>query len=663
MRVDEITAMNLSAVWNAVLIKGNTVGVLPLILYRRKGNIGKERFVKTPLYSLLHDNPNPNMTAFQFKRTLQLHYDLLGNAYAQIIRNDMADPIALYPLNPGRVEMKIVNNQTKYLYRTDEKTYVLDAQDIFHLPNLSWDGRLGYNVIQVAARSLGLALAQDEYASRFFSRGATPTGVLTYPGKITDRENTAKNLRESWDKAYSGPGNAHKIMILEHGFDYKAISLTPEESQLLGSKLFSIQEVARWFNIPVHKLKEHSRSTYNNIDAEQLNFYTDCIMPLLVHWEETVNWKLIRSDQRDKVFAEFLVDAILRGDPASRNSAYATQRMWGIISQNEWRAKENLNLVEDAAADEYVIPMNYMSTKMLLVQDDVGKIKTDLAKEAIKKDDEEVEDEEEEGDGEGDEKEENKLSRSINKRSLASRYQTQKRFVTLFKNVGSRIVTKDVIAIKGLARKEFEQNRKRDFKKSLDAYYASRYSSIRTQFMSVYKPYSELISESVLDELKVDKKDEQSYNKRSVESDLNKEVNKFVDVTTKRYIDSSKGQLNKIVDDSIENEEDIIDNIDDRMDEWLEKRPEKIGFREAVDGNNGLSVFLFFLFNKKAMWVASGKSCPYCTSLDGRIISQGSYFVDAKTGIEVEGKDTLFPSSNISHPQAHGGCDCGLVPV
>ena len=271
MTVNERTAMQTTAVYACVRILSEAIAGLPLHVYRHRMDGGKERFPQHPLYSLLHNEPNPEMTSFVFRETLMSHLLLWGNAYAQIIRNGRGQPIALYPLLPSKMEVsRSANGQLLYTYYrdTDESGlkpkggYVtLRRDEVLHIPGLGFDGLVGYSPIAMAKNAIGMALATEEYGARFFANGANPGGVLEHPGVIKD----VQRVKDSWNAAYQGSGNAHRVAVLEEGIKFQAIGIPPEQAQFLETRKFQIDEIARIFRVPPHMVGDLEKSSFSNI--------------------------------------------------------------------------------------------------------------------------------------------------------------------------------------------------------------------------------------------------------------------------------------------------------------------------------------------------------------------------------------------------------------
>ena len=349
--VNEYTAMQMTAVYSCVRILSETIAGLPLHVYRYNDSGGKEKNLKHPLYKLLHDEPNPEMTSFAFRETLMSHLLLLGNAYAQIIRNALGEVIALYPLMPNKMTVdRDSNGRLFYLYQRnadDAPTLGKDSQvyltpsDVLHIPGLGFDGLVGYSPIAMAKNAVGLAIATEEYGAKFFANGAAPGGVLEHPGTIKDPQ----KVKESWNSAYQGSSNAHRVAVLEEGMKYQAIGISPEHAQFLETRKFQINEIARIFRIPPHMLADLEKSSFSNIEQQSLEFVKYTLDPWVVRWEQSMCRALLSDSEKPQVFIKFNVDGLLRGDYQSRMNGYATARQNGWMSANDIRELENLDRI------------------------------------------------------------------------------------------------------------------------------------------------------------------------------------------------------------------------------------------------------------------------------------------------------------------------------
>lgn len=351
--VNERTAMQTTAVYACVRILAEAIASLPLHVYEYQDDGGKKLVHDHPLYYLLHDEPNPEMTSFVFRETLMSHLLIWGNAYAQIIRDGAGRVLGLYPLLPDKMEVQRDDRgNIYYVYsrNSDEnpmfKEYgniKLKAEDVLHIPGLGFDGLIGYSPIAMAKNAVGMTLACEEYGASFFANGANPGGVLEHPGVLKD----PSKVRESWNSVYRGVNNAHKIAVLEEGMKYQQIGIPPEEAQFLETRKFQINEIARLYRIPPHMVGDLDKSSFSNIEQQSLEFVKYTLDPWVIRWEQSLQRSLLLPGEKGKYFIKLNVDGLLRGDYQSRMNGYAVGRQNGWLSANDIREMENMNPIPD----------------------------------------------------------------------------------------------------------------------------------------------------------------------------------------------------------------------------------------------------------------------------------------------------------------------------
>ena len=402
--VTERSAMQMTAVYSCVRILSEAVAGLPLHLYKYTDSGGKAIALDHPLYHLLHDEPNPEMSSFVFRETLMTHLLLWGNAYAQIIRNGKNEIVALYPLMPNK--MSVDRDESGHLYYTyyrgsdeaiknKEFAVTLPPSDVLHIPGLGFDGLVGYSPIAMAKNAIGMAIACEEYGAKFFANGAAPGGVLEHPGTIKDPQ----RVRESWQSTFGGSGNANKIAVLEEGMKYTPIGISPEQAQFLETRKFQINEIARIFRVPPYMVGDLEKSSFSNIEQQSLEFVKYTLDPWVIRWEQSIQRSLLSKDEKAMYFVKFNLEGLLRGDYQSRMNGYAIGRQNGWMSANDIRELENLDRIPaEDGGDLYLINGN-----MLPLQNAgaFANINTDNGKEE-KSDEEVLELEKQDGDQRGD---------------------------------------------------------------------------------------------------------------------------------------------------------------------------------------------------------------------------------------------------------------------
>lgn len=362
--VNEKTAMQMTAVYSCIRILSEAIAGLPLFVYQYGSDGSKEKYLDHPLWRVLHDEPNPEMTSFVFRETMMNHLLLTGNAYAQIIRNARGEVVALYPLMPDRMNVdRDSQGRLYYRYRRSiddapevgknkQSDVILAPSDVLHILGLGFDGLVGYSPITMAKNAVGLAIAAEEYGAKFFANGAAPSGVLEHPGTIKDPE----RIRQSWQSTFGGSANSNKIAVLEEGLKYTPIAISPEQAQFLETRKFQINEIARIFRVPPHMLADLEKSSFSNIEQQSLEFVKYTLDPWVIRWEQAMNKSLLLESEKHDVFTKFNVDGLLRGDYASRMTGYATARQNGWMSANDIRQLENLDRIPvELGGDLYLI--------------------------------------------------------------------------------------------------------------------------------------------------------------------------------------------------------------------------------------------------------------------------------------------------------------------
>jgi HK97 family phage portal protein len=346
-------ALGISAYYAGVTLISQTVGQLDCHTYERSAK-GKQRAIDYQVYSLLHDEPNPEMSPAVFKETLQAHLLTWGNAYAEIEWDPLYPvPQALWPLRPDK--MNVLRDQSgKLTYNytlPNGNPVILPTNRVLHIPGFGFDGRVGYDPLTLWKEPLGLAKASEKFAAKVFT-GANIRYALTHPGKVSiDAE---KRMRESWETMYNGLDNAHRTAILQEGVSLKEIGTAPEAMQMLESRMFQKEEIAMILHIPSRFLNVKTEAAdYANVEQSGIEFVTYCLTPWLVRWEQELDRKLIVGPYKGKYFTEFLTAGLMRGDLVSRYNAYAVGKNNGWLSPDEIREMENMNPRTDGKGGEY----------------------------------------------------------------------------------------------------------------------------------------------------------------------------------------------------------------------------------------------------------------------------------------------------------------------
>ena len=617
------TAMQSIAVFACVRVLSETIGTLPLLTYRRRSARGKERDPNHALYTILHDLPNPEMTSVELREAIVGHLALRGNAYLEVVRDRGGTVRELWPLRPDQMEVtrERVGAPLTYVYTIQGRKVPMATDRICHLRGLSSDGVHGYSPIALARDAIGLTLATEEYGARWFSGGAQPGGVLQVQGKLS--QEAADRLRDSWSAAHGGLDRSHRVAVLEEGVSWQQIGIAPEDSQFLETRKFQTEEIARLFRIPPHLIQSLERSTFNNIEHQSLDFVVHTIRPWLVRIEQAFQRDLFGVPSQN--FCEFLVDGLLRGDLASRYAAYAIGRNWGWLSGNDVREIENMNPLPADHGDIYLQPLNM--------------VEAGTTPEPAGNDDEA----------------QRALLEVRAGGSAATRQRLRRAHLPLFFDAARRLVAREAAEVRSAADRYLNRRDAVEFSNWLREFYGRFGATATRAIMPLALTYAGVIAEDAAAEIAASP---------TPSEDLEVFVRNYAEKFGDRHSERSVGQLQAILSEAAVNGDDPLESIVKRLDEWLDTRPRKIADLEstrlsgaATRGTwkrNGIT---------KIRWVTHGKSCGFCSRLNGRVVGIEQTF--AASGDEVEGNEGQ-PKMKIRrptlHPPLHRGCDCGLKP-
>lgn len=348
------TALTVSSVFACVRVLSETIAQIPLMVYRRT-DAGRERATDHWLYRLLHDQPNPWQTSFEWREMAYAHIALSGNHFAikTVVRGETRE---LLPLTPDRVTVA-QDERMRLVYTVtwpNGGQLEVPADRMLHLRGLSWDGKTGLSTISYMREVLGVAIQEQRYAGKLYGNGATIRGVIQHP-KVLKKEGIDR-LRSQFDDIYSGAENAHKVMLLEEGAAFAKTGMTAVDAEFLASRKHTRSEVAGWFRVPLHMIGDLDRSTNNNIEHQSLEFSKFTVAPIAARLESQLMRSLVPESERATLYPRFLMQGLERGDLASRVNAYSKAITDGWMNRNEVRELEDLNTVD--GLDEFLTPLN-----------------------------------------------------------------------------------------------------------------------------------------------------------------------------------------------------------------------------------------------------------------------------------------------------------------
>lgn len=366
--VSEKTALGDPTVFGCVRVLADTVGQLPLKVFRVTPN-GRTADKDHPLYPVLHDLPNPELTPYEMKSTMQGHLALWGNAYAEVVYDGLGRVKSLWPLRPDQMTVTRDAQQNRvYVYRLPNGGYAKwtwtnpsrTPSPILHVRGLGGDGWTGYAPLTLLRQAMGMTIAAAEYGARLFSNGAKPGGVLQTAGTLNPE--VAKRMKESWEAAHRGLSQAHRIAVLEQGVTWQQVGINPDDAQFLETRKFQVAEICRIFRVPPHMVADVERSTSwgTGIEQQQIGFLQFSLMPWLVAWEQALARDLLTLQGWSTHQIRFVVDGLLRADIKTRYEAYQIARLNGVLSANEWRALEDQAPVDGTGGSDYWRPANML---------------------------------------------------------------------------------------------------------------------------------------------------------------------------------------------------------------------------------------------------------------------------------------------------------------
>lgn len=618
-------------VFGAVRILAESVASLPLPLYRRLPNGGKERATDHPLYPILHDLPNPEMTSYYLRETLMGHLGLWGNAFAEIELNRAGQVRGLWPLRPDLVVVKRINRRLFYdVLMPTGPNVRLPWERVMHIPAFGTDGVVGYSPIAMARQAVGLAMGTEEFGARFFGNGARPGVVLEHPGHLSDEAQV--RLRKSIETRHQGLSNAHRLMILEEGMGLKEVGIPPEDAQFLETRKFQVAEIARLYRIPPHMLADLERATFSNIEQQSLEFVIFTLQPWLVRWEQTIGRDLLTQAERQTYLAEHLVAGLLRGDTQSRYEAYSIGRQNGWLSANDVRRLENMNPIP--GGDDYLAPLNMQS----------------MGAEA------QAEDEDQERAVRGGEQRmleivERRAARTAQERSqLAATYQE------IIFDSASRVIRREVNDVRRAIKRFFGQRNAQEFSLWLTEFYEAHQEFWQQQLRPILLAYANLVAQAVGRELELDE--------ASSAEAIIQFIDDYLAGLGTRQIGESIGQLRALLDEALLAGEPPEDRLNERLDAWEDSRAERLAHDESNQAGNAFARQFYLLAGViRLRWVNRGsENCPYCRALDGAIVGIQELFLTKDTDFQPDGADRpLNRRTNVGHPPLHKGCDCQVV--
>lgn len=638
------TALTYSAVWAAVRVLSESVAQLPLILYERLEPRGKRRARGHGLFDLLHDAPNSEMTAYEFREALMGHLCTWGNAYAEIEVDRRGEVIGLWPLRPDRMAVKRLWNPRRLVYEYElsgsGKKVLLAAEQVLHLRGLGFDGVIGYSPVNMARQGIGLGLAAEEYGARFFGNGARPGVVLEHPGELSEK--AFSRLKESWLNQHEGLEKAHRVAILEEGIQVKEIGMPPEDAQFLQTRRFQVEEVARMYRVPPHMLADLEHGTFSNIEHLGLEFVAHSLGPWLVRWEQRITQDLLTPAERGRYFAEHLVAGLLRGDLKTRYEAYAVGRNWGWLSADDVREMENMNPLPDGAGEVYLQPLNMVEAG--------EEVSGQLAEASGQRAERQMRGRDEDDGREATGLRPEAMRAANSRRRLALSYRRT------LADVAQRIMNREANDVAQAARKYLRQRGLFDFKEWLRKFYEEHVAFIMQYLMPVMLTYAELIVKEIAQETG------QAIEGEALQAFMDEYVASRSRIWAARHQAAIMATLDRAVAEGEASEADMLALVEALVEELKIEAAGGFADDESIRIGGSVARWAFAAAGvAKLRWVAFGENCDMCSHLNGAIVEVSGWFVPVGESLPNSQGEPFRSRSNIGHPPLHNGCDCMIV--
>jgi HK97 family phage portal protein len=621
------SSLSSGAVFACVRVLAESVASLPLITYKRLPDGGKERATGHPIYRLLHDAPNPEMTSFEFRETMMSYLCRWGNAFAEIERNGAGYPVGLWPLRPSQMGIERTNGRIIYHYSlSDGQELRLPARSVMH-QRFMGTGWWGDSPVRLGLRSLGLDLAAEEYGSRYFGNGAQPGIVLKHPGLLGPE--AAKNIKESWAQQHQGLSNAQRVSVLEEGMEIDKLTSPPDEAQFLQTRKFQRSVIAGWFRIPPHMIGDLDNATFSNIEEQGINFVTHTLRPWLVRTESRYDQDLLLDDERKEYVIEHLVDALLRGNTESRYNSYSTAILNAILSPNEVRAMENLNPYD--GGDTYLRPLNLSP---------VGEEPAEIV------------DEDRSVDactcGHDHAGESGHVETRADDQQLTNRQALARSFSALYEDAAQRVINREAADL-GRALPKQLNGTPAEFRQWLTEFYEKLAAAIPGYYQASMKTLTTQTVAAVAAEL-------DEY----VPTDFAEFITEYLENYAQAYTIRHQKELLGIVQNA-EQGDDVAKLANERITHWEENEVRQESRDQPFEAVNAVAIAAYSAVGVRTlMWLASGDSCPFCQSLSGETVAIERYFLTAGSTINAGG-GSFNVGRNMRHGPIHGGCDCIVV--
>lgn len=607
-------AMRQWAVFACITLLSNTMGCFPLILKKKLKGGGSEDATDHDTYHLCKYSPNPSWTSTQWRMYGQSAKLLNGNEINWIERTRLGIK-AIWPLDPTTVTIELgPNNERIYIVpKKGGGKRRLSQKDILHIPGFGFDGKQGYSFVTAYARDvIGRGLSQGDFASKYFKNGIFTSGTLEHPETLGDNKEPFINaIRER----YSGTNNTGVPMILENGMKFNPMKLSLVDQQFLEQEKLNAEQICGMLHVPLHKISiPGQQNSYNNTEQLNRHFLDTTMLPWVTQAEQCYDTQLLtESDRRDGYFFKFNLDYFLRPDAKTRAEIAEIRWRTGIPVNRYLNKEDELPL---DWGDKGYVPLNFVDAEAAP---------------------QEVEEEQDE-----------RFKRlPVEKRSTIQAIdKLMNNFEPSIRASAQKIVNFETIAVKRQAEKQLSQRAEGDFVSWMDEFYTKIDNIIKRDLAPILRSYwlsaFEVYADSVNDETSL-----------SIEGE---EYQGYIDGLSRQWVNASRGQLIVLLNE----EENNYEAIQERMDEWFEKRAKKETEQQKRSIPNAVAYLVLGTAGYNLRWTNRGKTCAYCRALNGKIVKKGESFLQSGDEIKPNGRDSMTVKSTTKYPPLHRGCDCYL---
>jgi HK97 family phage portal protein len=655
-------ALQLATVLACARVLAESISMLPLELRQRLQPRGSLAAVAHPVYTLLHDLPNPEMTSSELRSALGGHLALYGNAYAQLVSNNAGQLMELWPLRPDRTAPLRAPDGSLVYEHTDadgEKKYFRQAE-VLHIRGLSFDGLIGYSPIATARRVFDTKSQMETYEESFYRNGARPGVVLKHPQTLSP--GAYQKLLNSWQSRHGGANNANRIAILEEGMQLEDLGVSQADAQFLESQKYTTAQIAALFRVPLHMINDLDRATFANIEQMSLEFVIYSLTPWLVAFEQAISRSMLQPSERSRYYAKHKLQALLRGDSASRSAFYASGLQYGWLSINDVRELEDLNPI--GAGDTYFVPLNMMPIDQAIQQTAqpgaAGGQRSELVATTAQ-----LLAGVDHGSGCQCDSQQRAASQADGAAAAGSddsedlrrgRVDMARAMHPIFEDVAARMVRREVTDISRQAAKNLRSRGSDDFLQWLASYYGDFASSLRDAFRPALLSVARHASAAAAAELQ--------RRPRGLTDQLRSFADEYLAQLADGWCASARTQLEIVLNDAATAGSDPVAAISDRLQRWQDTKISKVADRQSFESLNALLLASYGVYGiTRFRWLASGSSCPYCRQLAGKSAGIEEHIISAGSALDGDGHESgsMQIRRNVRHGPLHGGCDCTVA--